>query len=114
MIEVRDLVKSFGRQPVLNGVSLRIDAGERVVIIGRSGGGKSVLLKHLIGLLTPDAGEVWIDGQDIGPMSERQLLQVRHKFGMLFQASALFDSMSVAENVAFALRRGREWTPQQF
>jgi len=107
MIEVRDLHKSFGRQRVLNGVNLQIQTGERVVIIGRSGGGKSVLLKHFIGLLPPDSGQVLIDGQDIVPMTERQLLQVRLMFGMLFQSAALFDSMSVAENVGFALRRQR-------
>jgi len=105
MIEVRDLTKSFGAQTVLDGVSLRIEKGESVVISGRSGGGKSVLLKHLIGLLKPDAGQVLIDEQDIVPMGERELLSVRLKFGMLFQSAALFDSMTVAENVAFAFRR---------
>jgi phospholipid/cholesterol/gamma-HCH transport system ATP-binding protein len=107
MIEVRDLHKSFGQQRVLDGVNLKIESGERVVIIGRSGGGKSVLLKHLIGLLPPDDGQVLVDGQDIVPMNERELLRVRLKFGMLFQSAALFDSMSVAENVGFALRRQR-------
>lgn len=105
MIEVRDLKKQFGGHSVLDGVSLRIEKGESVVIIGRSGGGKSVLLKHLIGLLKPDTGQVLIEGEDIVPMNERQLLRVRHKFGMLFQSAALFDSMTVAENVAFAFRR---------
>ena len=113
MIQVRQLCKSFGTQAVLKGVSLQIEKGERVVIIGRSGGGKSVLLKLMIGLMQPDSGEVMIDGQNIVPMSERQLLEVRHRFGMLFQASALFDSMSVADNVAFALRRERKWTPRE-
>jgi phospholipid/cholesterol/gamma-HCH transport system ATP-binding protein len=107
MIEVRDLQKSFGTQKILDGVSLRIDTGESVVIIGRSGGGKSVLLKHLIGLLQPDSGEVLIDGENIEPMSERELLRVRSKFGMLFQSAALFDSMTVAENVGFAFRRNK-------
>ncbi|HXP62612.1 MAG TPA: ABC transporter ATP-binding protein [Dongiaceae bacterium] len=105
MIEVRDLRKSFGGQPVLEGVSFRIQKGESVVIIGRSGGGKSVLLKHLIGLLKPESGEVLIENQNIVPMNERELLPVRRKFGMLFQSAALFDSMTVAENVAFAFRR---------
>lgn len=109
MIEVRELRKSFGRQNVLNGVNLQIDAGERVVIIGRSGGGKSILLKHIIGLLPPDSGEVLIDGQNIVPMSERDLLEVRRKFGMLFQSAALFDSMTVADNVGFVLKRERKW-----
>jgi phospholipid/cholesterol/gamma-HCH transport system ATP-binding protein len=105
MIEVRDLRKSFGPHVVLDGVSFQIQKGESVVIIGRSGGGKSVLLKHLIGLLKPDAGEVLVEGKDIVPMNEREMLPVRRKFGMLFQGAALFDSMTVAENVAFALRR---------
>src|SRR6266446_913108 len=107
MIEVRGLTKSFGEHEVLDDVSFRIEKGESVVIIGRSGGGKSVLLKHLIGLLQPDAGAVLIEGENIVPMSERELLRVRRKFGMLFQSAALFDSMSVAENVAFAFRRER-------
>src|SRR5512134_3582828 len=107
MIEVRNLQKNFGAQRVLDGVNMRIEAGERVVIIGRSGGGKSVLLKHLIGLLQPDAGRVFIDGEDISSLNERKLLRIRHKFGMLFQSAALFDSMTVAGNVGFALRRNR-------
>ena len=105
MIETRAIVKSFGSQRVLDGVSLRIERGEAVVIIGRSGCGKSVLLKHLIGLLRPDAGQVLIAGQDITQLPERDLLQVRRKFGMLFQGAALFDSMTVSENIAFPLRR---------
>jgi phospholipid/cholesterol/gamma-HCH transport system ATP-binding protein len=107
MIEVRDLTKSFGAQKILDGVSLKIETGESVVIIGRSGGGKSVLLKHLIGLLMPDSGVVLIDGQNIEAMNERELLEVRSKFGMLFQSAALFDSMTVAENVGFAFRRNK-------
>jgi phospholipid/cholesterol/gamma-HCH transport system ATP-binding protein len=107
MIEVRDLHKSFGALPVLEGVNFRIESGESVVIIGRSGGGKSVLLKHLVALLQPDAGQVLIDGEDIVGMGERELLRVRRKFGMLFQGAALFDSMTVAENVGFAFRRER-------
>jgi phospholipid/cholesterol/gamma-HCH transport system ATP-binding protein len=113
MIEAREVHKSFGPQRVLEGVTLQIKRGESVVIIGRSGGGKSVLLKILIGLLRPDAGDIIIDGQNIAPMTERQLLQVRHKFGMLFQGAALFDSMTVAENVSFALRRDGKWTREQ-
>jgi len=107
MIEVRDLKKSFGAHSILDGVTFRIEKGESVVIIGRSGGGKSVLLKHLIGLLSPDAGQVLIEGENIVPMNERELLHVRRKFGMLFQSAALFDSMTVAENVGFAFRRDR-------
>lgn len=113
MIEVKDLKKSFGTHKVLDGVNFRIEKGESVVIIGRSGGGKSVLLKHLIGLLTPDAGEVYIDGENIVGMNERNLLRIRHNFGMLFQGAALFDSMTVAENVAFAFRRNRSMTPKE-
>lgn len=105
MIEVRNLSKSFGSHRVLDGVNFRIAPGESVGIIGRSGGGKSVLLKHLIGLLPPDAGEVLVDGESLTAMNERQLLRIRHKFGMLFQSAALFDSMTVAENIAFPLRR---------
>ena len=110
MIEVRDLKKSFGPQPILDDVSFRIENGESVVIIGRSGGGKSVLIKHLIGLLQPDAGDVFVDGENITQMNERQLLRVRRKFGMVFQGAALFDSMTVAENVAFGLRRHEHLT----
>jgi phospholipid/cholesterol/gamma-HCH transport system ATP-binding protein len=101
----------FKTQTVLNDVSFRIENGESVAIIGRSGGGKSVLLKHIIGLMQPDSGEILIDGENIVSMNERQLLRVRRKFGMLFQGSALFDSMTVAENVAFGLRRYEQLTP---
>ncbi len=113
MIEVRDLKKSFGSLRVLDGVDLRIETGEAVVIIGRSGGGKSVLLKHLIGLLAPDSGEVWVEGEKITGMTERQLIAVRRKFGMVFQGAALFDSLTVAENVAFALRRDRRYSEDE-
>lgn len=105
MIEVRDVTKSFGTQQVLRGVSLDIQRGETVVIIGRSGGGKSILLKHLIGLLQPDSGVVRVGGEDITEMNERSLLRVRRKYGMLFQMAALFDSLTVEENVGFVLRR---------
>ena len=111
MIEVRQLRKSFGPQLILENMDLRIENGESAVIIGRSGGGKSVLLKHIIGLLQPDAGEVFVDGENITHMSERQLLRVRSKFGMVFQSAALFDSMTVAENVAFPLERKHQFTP---
>jgi phospholipid/cholesterol/gamma-HCH transport system ATP-binding protein len=110
MIEVRGLKKSFGGQLVLDDVSFQIDHGESVVIIGRSGGGKSVLLKHIIGLIRPDAGAVVIDGENIVAMDERQLLRVRRRFGMVFQGAALFDSMNVAENVAFGLRQHEQLT----
>ncbi len=110
MIEVRDLVKSFGTNRVLDGVSVRIGRGESVVIIGRSGSGKSILLKHLIGLIRPDSGQVLIEGRDIAGLNERELLKVRRRFGMLFQSAALFDSLSVAENVGFVLLRERRLT----
>ena len=113
MIEVRNLKKNFGSNPVLNGVSFGIEKGESLVIIGRSGSGKSVLLKHLIGLLKPDAGQVLIEGEDITGMNERELLRVRHRFGMVFQGAALFDSMNVAENVGFAFRRNRRLTEKE-
>ena len=113
MIEVRDLKKSFGPQPILDGVTFKIEQGESLVIIGRSGGGKSVLLKHIIGLLKPDSGVVVIDDENITHMNERDLIRVRSKFGMVFQGAALFDSMNVAENVAFAFRRERKFTEKE-
>jgi len=113
MIEVRDLKKSFGPQKVLDGISFKIEAGDSVVIIGRSGCGKSVLLKHLIGLMRPDSGEVIIDDESITLLPERDLLQVRRKFGMLFQSAALFDSLNVAENIAFVLRRERQLSEKE-
>lgn len=113
MIEVRDLKKSFGKQKVLDGVTFRIEAGESVVVVGRSGCGKSVLLKHLIGLIRPDSGEVIIDDDHLDRMDERQLLVVRRKFGMLFQSAALFDSLNVAENISFVLRRERQLSEKE-
>ncbi|HPU29134.1 MAG TPA: ABC transporter ATP-binding protein [Syntrophorhabdaceae bacterium] len=103
-IKIVDLYKNFGSQNVLNGINLEIKHGEITVIIGKSGGGKSVLMKHLISLLKPDMGEIWIDGVDITKLKERELNEVRKKFGMLFQEAALFDSMNVIDNVAFPLR----------
>lgn len=108
MIAVRGLEKRIGAQEILRGVDLSLATGDTLVIIGRSGGGKSVLLKNLIGLMRPDAGEIWIDGQDIVELSERDLAGVRRKVGILFQGSALFDSMTVEENIAFPLREGGE------
>ena len=105
MIEARNLKKSFGAHRVLDGVSFSVEKGESVVIIGASGGGKSILLKQLIGLLTPDEGEVLIEGESLADKNERELLKVRRRFGMLFQGAALFDSMTVEENVGFVLRR---------
>jgi len=111
VIEVRDLWKQFGSKPVLRGVSLTIPDGEALTILGRSGGGKSVLLKHLIGLTRPDKGQVLVDGADITVMNHDQLAEVRHKFGMLFQGAALFDSMTVGENVGLGLREHTKMKP---
>ena len=104
MIEIRDLSKSFGGRPVLSGVSLTIPEGEVTCIIGRSGSGKSVLLRHRVALLTPDAGSVIVDGAPLAALTYPELRQVRRKFGVLFQGGALFDSMSALENVEFPLR----------
>ncbi|MFZ4437790.1 MAG: ABC transporter ATP-binding protein [Syntrophales bacterium] len=104
MIKLVDLHKSFGKQKVLDGLNLDIEEGKTTVIIGRSGGGKSVLLKHIIGLLRPEQGQILIDGTDITKLNDRALNEIRKKFGMLFQEAALFDSMNVGENVAFPLR----------
>lgn len=104
MISVRDLRKAIDRQEILRGVDLEVPRGKTLVIIGRSGGGKSVLLKNLIGLMRPDSGEIWVEGRNITGMSERQLGAVREKVGILFQSGALFDSMTVEENIAFPLR----------
>jgi len=104
MIEIVNLHKSFGRQQVLKGVNLTIPRGQITAIIGRSGSGKSVLLKHLVALIRPDSGQVLVDGADLGQLRGKALDQVREKFGVLFQGGALFDSMTVFENVAFPLR----------
>ncbi len=103
MIELRDLHKSFGGQHVLRGVDLDIPTGKITVIVGPSGTGKTVLLRHIIGLIKPDRGRVLIDGVDIGKLDSLKLNDFRRRFGMLFQNAALFDSLSVAENIAFPL-----------
>jgi len=105
MIEVDNISKSFGNNVVLREVSFRVAEGESLAIIGRSGTGKSVVLKHLVGLMMPDAGTVRVQGASLNEMNERELLTVRRQFGMLFQGAALFDSMNVFENIAFPLRR---------
>ena len=104
MIEVRKLSKSFSGRPVLREVDLTMEEGKTLVVLGRSGCGKSVVLKHLIGLMKPDSGQVLVDGEDITGLPERKLTAVRRKIGMLFQSAALFDSMSVEANLAFPLR----------
>jgi phospholipid/cholesterol/gamma-HCH transport system ATP-binding protein len=105
MIRIVDLHKSFGPKKVLQGVNLEIGDGETMVVIGQSGSGKSVLLKHIIGMLKPDQGRVYIDDVDITGLRDEALQPVLRKFGMLFQGAALFDSLTVGENVAFGLRR---------
>ncbi len=107
MIEIIDLHKSFNGHPVLRGVNLQIHKGEAHVIIGRSGCGKSVLLKHIIGLLRPDKGDVVVDGLTLSRLKRREMYRVRRKIGMLFQNSALFDSMTVEENIALGVREHR-------
>src|SRR5437879_11594116 len=104
MIRVEGLRKSFGRQAVLRDLDLEVATGSITVIIGRSGGGKSVFLKHLIGLVRPDAGRVLVDGVEITHLTGRALDGIRRRYGVVFQGGALFDSMSCAENVAFPLR----------
>ncbi len=104
MIKIVNLHKSFGKQKVLNGVDLRVADGELIAIIGESGGGKSVLLRHLIGLLKPDRGRIEVEGEDITKVKGRKLDEIRAKFGVVFQGGALFDSLTVYENVAFPLR----------
>lgn len=106
---IRDVHKSFGDLQVLRGVSLEIARGESVVIIGSSGTGKSVLIKHIIGLLAPDAGCVYVDGASVHGLDRRGLSKLRQRMGMLFQHAALFDSMSVGDNVAFAVRQHAGW-----
>ncbi|MCO6446370.1 MAG: ABC transporter ATP-binding protein [Ignavibacterium album] len=103
MIEISDLHKSFGSKKVLQGVNLTIEAGEAIVIIGRSGCGKSVLIKHIVGLLEPDSGFVKVEGKIVSDLSLKELYELRKNFGFLFQGSALFDSMSVYENVSLPL-----------
>jgi phospholipid/cholesterol/gamma-HCH transport system ATP-binding protein len=104
MIRIRGLRKRLGNKQVLDGVDLDIGAGETVVVMGRSGTGKSVLLKHIIGLMVPDEGTIEIEGENIVGMRERELDAVRRHFGMLFQGAALFDSLTVGENVGVGLR----------
>src|SRR5213083_3544827 len=108
MIKVRSLTKKIGQQEILRGIDLEVRTGETLAMIGRSGGGKSVLLKHLVGLMEPDGGEIWIQAQNIIGMSERQLGAIRQKVGILFQGGALFDSMTVEDNIAFPLREAGE------
>ena len=112
MIEVRDLWKSFGENQVLKGISITIQRGEVYVVLGGSGSGKTVLMKHVIGLFKPDRGTVRVDGMEISSLTGKALTEARAVFGMVFQGAALFDSMTVFENVAFPLReRGHAPAP---
>lgn len=104
MIEVMNLRKSFNGQEILRGVDLKVDNGQSLALIGGSGSGKSVLLKHIIGLLKPDSGRILIDSEDISKLRGRKLKRLKERFGMVFQGGALFDSLTVFENVAFPLR----------
>jgi phospholipid/cholesterol/gamma-HCH transport system ATP-binding protein len=104
LIELKHVSKSFDRLVVLKDFSLSIEAGTSIVVIGASGTGKSVLLKHMVGLLKPDEGEVWFDGQRIDNLKEPELVPIRQQFGFLFQMGALFDSLTVADNIAFPIR----------
>ena len=113
VIELKDIHKSFNNKSVLRGVNLEVKKGESLVVIGGSGSGKSVLLKHIIGLLKPDKGSVMVDSTDISRLDENGLDEMRKKFGMLFQSAALFDSMKVWENVGFGLKRHTRMTDRE-
>ncbi len=104
MIEIVNVYKNFGGQEVLKGINLKIEKGQTLALIGGSGKGKSILLKHIIGLLKPDKGKIFIDQQDISSLRGKKLKRLKERFGILFQGGALFDSMTVFENVAFPLR----------
>lgn len=113
MIRIVSLYKSFGPKKVLQGVDLSVEKGETMVVIGQSGSGKSVLLKLLIGILKPDAGEIYINGQEITRLGRDDLLRVTRRFGMVFQGAALFDSLTVEQNVSFGLARYADYTPER-
>jgi len=113
IVSIRGLKKSFGRQLVFDSLDLDIMHGETLVVIGRSGCGKSVLLKHITGLLKPDAGEITFEGEDITRFTRKKLYHMRLHFGMLFQSSALFDSMTVGENVALPLRKHSDMSDEE-
>lgn len=113
MIRIVDLHKSFGENRVLQGVNLEVQRGETLVIIGQSGSGKSVLIKHLIGLIRPDKGEIYVDGTEITCLREKELSRLRRKFAILFQGAALFDSLTVLQNVKFGLERYSEHPPER-
>ena len=113
MIRIQNIWKKFGDKPVHRGITFDVLDKQTTVILGRSGGGKSVLLKMIIGLIKPDAGTIEVDGKDVTRMSYKELRALRFKFGFLFQGAALFDSMTVGENIALSLRRHTGWTEKQ-
>ncbi|HEU5173317.1 MAG TPA: ATP-binding cassette domain-containing protein [Gemmatimonadaceae bacterium] len=110
MIRLLDVHKAFGPKRVLEGFTLDVEEGETMVIIGYSGTGKSVAIKHIVGLLEPDAGEVWVDGLEVPTLPRRELYKLRARIGYVFQFAALFDSFSIGENVAMGLRKQGELT----
>jgi len=112
-VEFVDVRKAFGGKNVLAGASLKVEKGETMVVLGPSGTGKSVLLRHINGLTKPDAGQVFVEGQDIVPLTEEELAPVRLKVSMLFQGGALFDSMNVFDNVSFPMREHTDMTPEE-
>lgn len=113
MILIRDLSKTFEGHQVLKDLNLEVEKGETLVIMGRSGCGKSVLLKLIIGLLEPDEGNIWVDSKDLTSLAEREMDEVRKRFGMVFQSSALFDSLTVGQNVGFSLSRQTKMSREQ-
>jgi phospholipid/cholesterol/gamma-HCH transport system ATP-binding protein len=113
IIELKNVHKSFDSKQVHTGVNLSIRSGENITVLGGSGSGKSVLLKEIIGLIKPDEGEVVIENENIIPMDESELVHVRKKMGMLFQGAALFDSLTVAENIAYPLREGNSHSEEE-
>jgi phospholipid/cholesterol/gamma-HCH transport system ATP-binding protein len=113
MIRIVDLQKSFGEKKVLQGVNLEVEKGKTLVIIGQSGSGKSILIKHLIGLIMPDKGKIYVDDVEITGLSEEARIKVRRKFAILFQGAALFDSLTVLKNVSFGLERYTEHSPEK-
>jgi phospholipid/cholesterol/gamma-HCH transport system ATP-binding protein len=113
MIRFDKIVKRFGERTILKGISFEIREGEILFVLGTSGTGKSVLLKNIVGLMRPDEGEIWLDGQEVSKISEEEYFPVRKKCGMVFQHPALFDSLTVFENVAFGVRRHKRETPEE-
>ncbi|MBX7045197.1 MAG: ABC transporter ATP-binding protein [Ignavibacteria bacterium] len=113
MIEIKNITKSFGSKQVLRGVDMNIETGKTLVIIGRSGCGKSVMLKHIVGLLRPDSGDILFEGRSMAAMKEKDIYEMRKKIGFLFQGAALFDSMDVGENVGLALKENERLSQKE-